>query len=118
MLVVIVIPVVLCRLANDGPDTRARCSTDQCALQAPAEDRSQRRAPSPANQRAFTRADPALILIPVVIVMIAMIVLVVVVAAPAPAAHAVVVGTVVIVLSVNRRKAGDEQKKSRKDRFT
>jgi hypothetical protein len=113
VVVVIVIPVILGSLAHDSPDARTRRTTDQRALHAATEDRSQRRTASPANQRAFARADAALILVMVVIVVVAMIIVVVVVPAPTAAAHAFVVGAVVVVmLSVCRRETGNEQQRS------
>jgi Flp pilus assembly protein TadB len=109
VVVVIVVPIVLGRLANHGPDTGTCCSTNQSALQAAAKDRTQRRAAGPANQRALARTNAALILVMVVIVMIAMVVLVVVVTAPTAATHPVVVGAVVVmVLGVRRSEAGNE----------
>jgi Flp pilus assembly protein TadB len=113
VVVVVVIPVILRCLAYNGSNASARCSADQSALQAAAKDRSQSRPACPANQRAFTRPDPALILVAIVIVMIAMVMIVVVVAAAPTAAHTAVVGAIVVVLSVRCNKTASEQQWSK-----
>ena len=109
MVIVVVIPVILRGLAYHSSNACARCSADEGALQAAAKNRSQRRPARSANQRAFTRPDPALILVVIVIVMIAMVMIVVVVTATSAAAHTAVVSAIVMVLSVRGNKAASQQ---------
>ena len=120
--VVVVIPVVLSGLSDDGSNTGTRCTTNDRALQAAAKDCAHYSAASRANQRSFTRPDPTLILIAIVIVVIVIVMVVpvvtaVVIAAVAAAAHAVIVGAVVVVLSICGREADCEQERN-KDRVS
>src|ERR1700761_6609812 len=91
-----IVPIILCGLANHGTHTGAGCTADDGSLQSAAKQSSQHRPATRADQRAFARSNTTL-MITVVVVMVAPVAVVVVVAAMAALPHSVVVGAVVVV---------------------
>jgi hypothetical protein len=118
--VVVIVAIVLCGLSNDCTDAGAGRATNNRALQTAAEDRTQRRAAGPANQRTFTRPNATLLrlLVVIVIVMVRTIMVVVVVPALRAVPHAVVISAIVLVLSEPRNACGGEEERSDKDSFS
>jgi hypothetical protein len=91
---VVIVIVALRQLATQCAEACAGCSPDQCALEAPAEERSQRRSTASPDQRGLSRTDAAVVVMVVPILIIAGVALVIALANSV--VHAVVVVTSIV----------------------
>jgi hypothetical protein len=119
VVVVVVVALVLGGLAYDCANAGSGSSADKGALETPAKECTEGRAPGSPDEGAFTWADTALAMIRVVVVVIARVAVVVVVAAARAVAHAVIVGAVVVmVLCGQGNDACCDQEGSKEKRFS
>jgi hypothetical protein len=118
--VVVIVAIVLCGLSNDCTNAGTGRAANNRALQTAAEDRTERSAAGPANQRTFTRPNATLLrlLVVVMIVMVRTIMAVVIIPAATAAAHSVVVSAIVVLLRKCRNDCGSEEERSDENSFS